>query len=203
MLYWLCHHATLNLTLPNTPMRQSYLAGVIFDRTRVPAWYSWPPLRPESIHRCMATAYSGVLCDCTETRCIPCRRSQNRQFDRRLETRSSAPAANPRSTECHRRPCIASMSLRFRALCSKNKVRLDNNVRCIRVWYYQPTVYWLCLLKYILSGINAIMFYKTNDLLTFLCCTSITMKSYRSFASTAVILCSKTYCEITKLNWLV
>ena len=64
----------------------------------------------------------------------------------------------------------------------------------------QFTGNWLCLLKYILSGINAIMFYKIDDLLTFLCCESITMKSYRSFASTAVILYNQTYCQITKLD---
>jgi len=97
---------TLNLTLPICHVKKSYLAGVIFDRTRAPAWYSWPPLRSGSIHRCMATAYSYVLRDCTGTRCIPCRRPRNRQVDRRLGTRSSAPAADQRSTVYRRRPCI-------------------------------------------------------------------------------------------------
>jgi len=116
---------TLILTLPIRPCKELYLADVIFDRTRVPAWYSWPPPRSGSIHRCTATAYSYVLRDCTETRCILCRRPENRQVDRRLETRSSALVANQRSTECHRRPCIASMSLHFRALYIQHKPKFD------------------------------------------------------------------------------
>ena len=106
---------------------------MIFDRTRIR--HSRPP-RSKSFRRCKATVYICVFDGCTETRYIPCRRSQNKLVDRRLETRSSVPTSEKCSVEFHRRPCTANMYLGFHGLYNKTpKFYFKNNVVVTNIFY--------------------------------------------------------------------
>ena len=102
--------------LRNDYCKPLYLAGVIFDRTRVLSQSNYSRvLTWESIRRCTATAYRCVLGDCTEIRCILRGRSRNRRVDRPLETRSPVSAAAQCMTELRRRPCTTCTPLEFLA----------------------------------------------------------------------------------------